>query len=50
MMAIVHSALKRAEGYDIVVHTVPPLLRFVLIHGFGPAYRRQAKARWGAAS
>jgi len=38
------------EGYDIVVHTVPPLLRFVLVHGFGPAYRRRAKARWGAAS
>ena len=39
-----------AEGYDIVVHTVPPVLRFVLIHGFGPAYRRQARARWAAAS
>lgn len=34
------------EGYEVVVHTVPPVLRFVLIHGFGPAYRRQAKARW----
>ena len=39
-----------AEGYDIVVHTVPPVLRFVLIQGFGPAYRRQARARWAAAS
>jgi hypothetical protein len=35
-----------AEGYDVVVHTVPAVLRFVLIHGFGPAYRRRAKARW----
>lgn len=35
-----------SEGYDVVVHTVPPVLRFVLVHGFGPAYRREAKARW----
>jgi hypothetical protein len=35
-----------AEGYDVVVHTVPPVLRFVLVHGFGPAYRRRAKVRW----
>jgi hemerythrin-like domain-containing protein len=35
-----------AEGYDVVVHKVPPLQRFVLIHGFGRAYRRQAAARW----
>jgi len=35
-----------SEGYDVVVHTVPPVLRFVLIYGFGPAYRRRAKARW----
>ena len=35
-----------AEGYDVVVHKVPAVLRFVLIHGFGRAYRRQAKARW----
>lgn len=34
------------EGYDVVVHTVPPVLRFVLVHGFGPVYRRQAKVRW----
>jgi hypothetical protein len=39
-----------AAGYDVVVHTVPPLLRLVLIHGFGPAYRRQARARWGTGS
>ena len=35
-----------ADGYDVVVHKVPPLQRFVLIHGFGPGYRRQAAARW----
>jgi hemerythrin-like domain-containing protein len=34
------------EGYDIVVHLVPAPLRFLLIHGFGRAYRRQAAARW----
>lgn len=35
-----------AEGYDVVVHKVPRLQRFVLIHGFGRAYRREAAARW----
>lgn len=35
-----------AEGYDVVVHKVPAALRFVLLHGFGRAYRRQADARW----
>lgn len=35
-----------AEDYDVVVHKVPAVLRFVLLHGFGPAYRRQARARW----
>jgi hypothetical protein len=39
-----------AEGYRVVVHTVPPVLRFVLIHGFGPAYRRRARARWSPAA
>jgi hypothetical protein len=34
------------EGYDVVVHKVPTALRFVLIHGFGRAYRRRAAARW----
>ena len=34
------------EGYDVVVHKVPAVLRLVLIHGFGRAYRRQAEARW----
>lgn len=35
-----------AEGYDVVVHKVPVALRFILLHGFGRAYRRQAEARW----
>ena len=35
-----------AEGYDLVVHKVPAVLRFVLLHGFGPVYRRRAEARW----
>jgi hypothetical protein len=35
-----------AEGYDVVVHKVPAVQRFVLIHGFGRTYRRQAAARW----
>lgn len=34
------------EGYDIVVHKVPAVLRFILIHGFGRTYRHQADARW----
>jgi Hemerythrin HHE cation binding domain len=37
-----------AEGYQIVVHTVPAIPRFVLVHGFARAYRRQAAARWGS--
>lgn len=37
------------EGYDIVVHLVPAPIRFILIHGFGRAYRREAAARWGPA-
>ncbi len=34
------------EGYDVVVRKVPPVARFVLLHGFGRAYRRSARARW----
>jgi hypothetical protein len=34
------------EGYDVVVHKVGPVPRFVLLHGFARAYRRQAQARW----
>lgn len=34
------------EGYDVVVHKVAAPIRFILIHGFGRAYRRRARARW----
>jgi Hemerythrin HHE cation binding domain len=34
------------EGYHIVVHTVPAVPRFILLHGFARAYRRRARARW----
>jgi len=35
-----------AEGYAVVTHTVPAIPRFVLVHGFGRAYRRRAAAVW----
>jgi len=35
-----------AEGRDVVVHQVPPVPRFVLLHGFAAIYRRQARKRW----
>lgn len=34
------------QTYDVVVHKVPAVQRFVLLHGFGRAYRRRAAARW----
>jgi hypothetical protein len=34
------------EGYQVVVHKVPTVLRFILLHGFGRMYRRQAAQRW----
>lgn len=34
------------EGYDVVVHKVSPVKRFVLLYGFGPSYRRRARERW----
>jgi hypothetical protein len=34
------------EGYDVVVHTVPAVPRFVLLHGFARPYRRRARERW----
>ena len=37
------------EGYHVVVHTVPAIPRFVLVHGFARAYRRRAAACWGPA-
>ena len=35
-----------AEGYQVVVGTVPAVPRFILVHGFARAYRRRAQARW----
>ena len=35
-----------SDGYDFVVHKVPAPVRIILIHGFGRAYRRRARARW----
>jgi hypothetical protein len=34
------------EGYQVVVNLVPPVPRFLLLHGFARAYRRRARARW----
>lgn len=34
--------------YDHVVGLVNPVLRFVLIHVFGPKYRQACAVRWGA--
>jgi hemerythrin-like domain-containing protein len=34
--------------YDRVVGTVNPVLRFVLLHVFGPQYRQECADRWGA--
>jgi hypothetical protein len=34
------------EGRDVVLHVVPAIPRFVLVHGFARAYRRQSRARW----
>jgi hypothetical protein len=34
------------EGLQIVVHTIPAVPRFILLHGFARAYRRRARARW----
>jgi hypothetical protein len=33
-------------GYDVVVHTVPAVPRFILLHGFARAYRRRQAAVW----
>jgi hypothetical protein len=33
-------------GYDVVVHTVPAVPRFILLHGFARAYRRWQAAVW----
>jgi len=33
-------------GYDVVIHAVPAVPRFILLHGFARAYRRRAAAVW----
>ena len=38
-----------AERADVVVHTVPPVVRSILLHGFAGRYRRHAVACWGEA-
>lgn len=35
-----------AEGRDVVTRTVPPIPRFVLLHGFARSYRRRAATVW----
>jgi hemerythrin-like domain-containing protein len=35
-----------AEGRDVVVHVVPAIPRFVVIHWFAGRYRRRAAACW----
>jgi hypothetical protein len=39
-----------AEGYQVVVHAVPAVPRFILLHGFARAYRRRARERWQPAA
>ena len=34
------------EGYDVVTHAVPPIPRFVLLHGFARTYRRRTATVW----
>jgi hypothetical protein len=34
------------EGRDVVLHTVPPVPRFVLLHGYARGYRRRSQAVW----
>lgn len=33
-------------GYEVVVHAVPVIPRFILLHGFARAYRRRMAAVW----
>jgi hypothetical protein len=34
------------EGYDVVVHAVPAIPRFILLHGFARSYRRRIAPVW----
>jgi iron-sulfur cluster repair protein YtfE (RIC family) len=36
------------ERYDVVVHTVPALPRFILVHAMARPYRKACAARWGS--
>ena len=36
------------EDYDVTVHKVGPVTRFMLLHAFKRPYRRACAARWGA--
>ncbi len=38
------------EGYDVVVHTVSVVPRFILLHGFARAYRRRMATVWEPAA
>ncbi len=35
------------EGREVMLSVVPPVPRFVLLHGFAGSYRRAATRRWG---
>ncbi len=35
------------DRYDVVVRTVPPLPRFILVHAMARPYRQECAARWG---
>jgi hypothetical protein len=35
------------EGRDVILHVVPAVPRFVLLHGFARAYRRKKAQLWG---
>jgi hypothetical protein len=36
-----------AEGREVVTHTVHPIPRFILLHGFARSYRRRSALVWG---
>jgi hypothetical protein len=36
------------DRYQVLVHLVPPPVRFVIVHGFARSYRRACVRRWGA--
>ena len=36
-----------AEGRDVILHVVPAVPRFLLLHGFARAYRRKKARLWG---